>query len=250
MTHKISRRNSCGKFPHSMTILGGNSVTIGSAILLLLLLFLISGAIPYWQQQFHYFNAAEAGEGECIGYDKVENIIAVTCHTSFLDVVQTINDPEILEDLGNGEYILNANLEVADGVTFEMTSNGDGLQYLKIAGANGIVVYGKILINGVTITSWDISSEDVIQQNINGIIRRGYVQFAASEGAQIINSEFGYLGDVELGRRGFDLYGEGPSHDMEIRGSKFQICGWHFIPVGHTISQLMVMSITTISNMH
>jgi parallel beta-helix repeat protein len=205
-----------------MTILGGNSVTIGSAILLLLLLlFLISGAIPYWQQQFHYFNAAEAGEGECIGYDKVENIIAVTCHTSFLDVVQTINDPEILEDLGNGEYILNANLEVADGVTFEMTSNGDGLQYLKIAGANGIVVYGKILINGVTITSWDISSEDVIQQNINGIIRRGYVQFAASEGAQIINSEFGYLGDVELGRRGFDLYGEGPSHDMEIRGSKF-----------------------------
>jgi hypothetical protein len=174
----------------------------------------------------------------------------VACNASFLDVVQTINDPEILEDLGNGEYILNANLEVADGVTFEMTSNGDGLQYLKIAGANGIVVYGKILINGVTITSWDISSEDVIQQNINGIIRRGYVQFAASEGAQIINSEFGYLGDVELGRRGFDLYGEGPSHDMEIRGSKFLICGWHFIPVGHTISQLMVMSITTISNMH
>jgi len=47
------------------------------------------------------------------------------------------------------------------------------------------------------------------------------VQFAASEGAQIINSEFGYLGDVELGRRGFDLFGEGPSHDMEIRGNKF-----------------------------
>src|SRR5215208_6789599 len=169
-----------------MTILGRNSVTIGGAILLLLL-FLISGAISYWQQQFHYFNAAEAGEGECIGYDKVENIIAVTCNASFLDVVQTINDPEILEDLGNGEYFLNANLEVADGVTFEMTSNGDGLQYLKIAGANGIVVYGKILINDVTIT---ISSEYVFQQNIDGSIRRSYVQFAASEGAQIINSEF------------------------------------------------------------
>jgi len=55
-----------------MTVLGRNSVTIGGAILHLLLLFLISGAIPYWQQQFHYFNAAEAGEGECIGYDKVE----------------------------------------------------------------------------------------------------------------------------------------------------------------------------------
>ena len=78
-----------------------------------------------------------------------------------------------------------------------MTSNQDGLQYLKIIGANGIIVYGKILINGVKITSWDISDEDVIQQNINGTIGRGYVQFAASEGAEIINSEFGYLGYVE-----------------------------------------------------
>jgi len=103
-----------------------------------------------------------------------------------------------------------------------MTSNQDGLQYLKIAGANGIIVYGKILIDGVKITSWDISDEDVIQQNINGTIGRGYVQFAASEGAEIINSEFGYLGYVEPGRRGFDLLGGGaPSHDMVIRGSKF-----------------------------
>jgi mannuronan 5-epimerase len=105
-----------------------------------------------------------------------------------------------------------------------MTSSGDGLRYLKIAGENGIVVYGKILIDGVTITSWDISDEDVIPQDMNGTIRRGYVQFAASEGSQIINSEFGYLGDIEPGRRGFDLLGDGdgePSHDMVIRGSKF-----------------------------
>jgi parallel beta-helix repeat protein len=48
------------------------------------------------------------------------------------------------------------------------------------------------------------------------------VQFAASEGAQIINSEFGYLGFVEPGRRGFDLLGGGgPSHDMLVRSSKF-----------------------------
>jgi parallel beta-helix repeat protein len=57
---------------------------------------------------------------------------------------------------------------------------------------------------------------------MNGTIPRGYIQFAASEGAEIINSEFGYLGDVEPGRRGFDLFGGGgPSHDMLIRGSKF-----------------------------
>jgi parallel beta-helix repeat protein len=43
-----------------------------------------------------------------------------------------------------------------------------------------------------------------------------------------MNSEFAYLGYNELGRRGFDLhgvassrFGYGPTHDMEVRGSKF-----------------------------
>jgi mannuronan 5-epimerase len=159
----------------------------------------------------------------CVGYQSGVNTITVTCDASFRDVVQAINDPAILEqeEGQEGQYILNANLEVADGVNFEMTSSGDGLQYLKIAGANGIIVHGRILINGVIITSWDVSDDEIISQDMNGTIRRGYVQFAASEGSQIINSEFGYLGDVEPGRRGFDLFGEGPSHNMLIRGSKF-----------------------------
>src|SRR5215203_1658574 len=169
-------------------------------------------------QQFQFTDASTA----CVGYQSGVNTITITCDASFLDVVQAINDPEILEqEEQGGQYILKANLEVADGVNFEMTSSGDGLQYLKIAGENGIIVHGRILINGVIITSWDVSNEEVIQQDMNGTIRRGYVQFAASEGSQIINSEFGYLGDVEPGRRGFDLFGEGPSHDMVIRGSKF-----------------------------
>ena len=184
-------------------------------------------------QQLHYFNTVEAGrEGECIDYDQSENTITINCNASFLDIVQTINDPDVIENLGGGEYILNANLEVADGVTFEMTSsssNGDGgLQYLKIAGENGIIVHGRILIDGVKITSWDTSSNDIVQQNSDGSIRRAYIQFDESEGSQIINSEFGYLGFQEIGRRGFDLWGpnvsysgEGSSHDMVIRGSKF-----------------------------
>src|SRR5215207_1742186 len=169
-------------------------------------------------QQVQFTDASTA----CVGYQSGVNTITITCDASFLDVVQAINDPEILEqEEQGGQYILKANLEVADGVNFEMTSNGDGLQYFKVAGENGIIVHGRILINGVIITSWDVSNEEVIPQDMNGTIRRGYVQFAASEGSQIINSEFGYLGDVEPGRRGFDLFGEGPSHDMVIRGSKF-----------------------------
>jgi poly(beta-D-mannuronate) C5 epimerase len=182
-------------------------------VLLLLSMTLISA------QQVKFAGASTA----CISYLAGVNTITITCDASFLDVVQAINDPGILQQEQDGQYILNANLAVNDGVTFEMTSsNGDNLQYLKIAGANGIIVYGKILINGVKITSWDILDNDLIQQDMNGTIPRGYIQFAASEGAEIINSEFGYLGDVEPGRRGFDLFGGGgPSHDMLIRGSKF-----------------------------
>ncbi|MDQ3848929.1 MAG: right-handed parallel beta-helix repeat-containing protein, partial [Thermoproteota archaeon] len=186
------------------------------------LFFLMTGLLPYLQPQSHFFNAAEAGNVACINYEEAENTISVNCNSSFLDVLQTVNDPDIIQDLGNGEYLLNANLQVVDGVTFQMTSNGDGLQYLKLAGENGIIVYGTILIDGVKITSWNPSDEDVIQQDMNGTIRRGYIQFAASEGSQITNSEFGYLGYVEPGRRGIDLLGGGgPSHDMVIRGSKF-----------------------------
>lgn len=203
-----------------MTNLGKNATTFSA-----ILLFLLTGLISF--EQYHIRFTAEAGVDACIDFDQTENTIKVNCNASFLNIVQTINDPKILENLENGEYLLNATLEVADDITFEMNSSGagsDNLRYLKIAGENGIIVYGKILIDGVKITSWNISSNNTIPQDMNGNISRGYIQFAASEGSQIINSEFGYLGDVEPGRRGFDLLGDGdgePSHDMVIRGSKF-----------------------------
>ncbi len=203
-----------------MTNLSKNSTTLTTAILL----FLLVGLMSYEQQHLRF--AAEAGEGFCTEYDQTENTITVNCNSSFSDVARAVNDPKIMGSLGNEEYILNATLEIADDITFEMNSSNpdDNLQYLKIANENGIIVYGKILIDGIKITSWNASSNDVIPQDINGTIRRGYIQFAASEGSQIINSEFGYLGDVEPGRRGFDLLGDGdgePSHDMVIRGNKF-----------------------------
>ena len=207
-----------------------------STIAVTTLLFLMIGIILPYEQQHHLHFTAEAGELECIDYDEEENTITVNCSTTFQDVVQTVDDSDILENLGNGEYILKANLEVADGITFEMTSSngddGNNLQYLKLAGANGIIVYGKILINGVKITSWDVIDDDVIEQTINGTIPRGFIQFAGSEGSQILNSEFGYLGYQDFGRRGFDLFGEGESHDILIRGSKFHHMWFAFYSTG------------------
>ncbi|HKH85205.1 MAG TPA: hypothetical protein VKA40_01535, partial [Nitrososphaera sp.] len=144
----------------------------------------------------------------------------IDCDASFLDVVQSINDPGILEELEEEEevsqYLLKANLEVDDGVTFSMTP-GDGLQYLKIADANGIIVYGKIQIAGVKITSWDTETNSPIFQTITGSISRAFINLRGSEGGSIQDSEISHLGYSGSGRRGFDLFGDGPSHDLEIR---------------------------------
>jgi poly(beta-D-mannuronate) C5 epimerase len=170
-------------------------------------------------QQLRFADAGTGGGGACVDYGPGENTITITCNASFLDVVGTVNDQSVLESVGDQEYLLKANLQVNDGTNLSMQS--DDIKWLKITGANGIIVNGKIQINGVKITSWDASANDVVQQNINGSIGRAYIQFAASEGAEILNSEFAYLGYIEPGQRGFDLFGDGPSHDMEIRGSKF-----------------------------
>jgi mannuronan 5-epimerase len=206
-----------------MPILSKNSIPVAPmcAVLLFLLIDLI-----FYQQPHQLPFTAEAGEGgPCIDYDAAENTIVINCNASFLDVVETINDPEILQNLGNAEYLLNANLEVADDVTFEMTSSSSnedgGLQYLKITGANGIIVNGRIEISGIIITSWDTETDSPVFQTITGSVPRAFINLRESEGGFVQDSEIAYLGYQDFGRRGFDLFGDGPSHDLEIRGSEF-----------------------------
>jgi mannuronan 5-epimerase len=206
-----------------MPILSKNSIPVAPmcAVLLFLLIDLI-----FYQQPHQLPFTAEAGEGgPCIDYDAAENTIVINCNASFLDVVETINDPEILQNLGNAEYLLNANLEVADDVTFEMTSSSSnedgGLQYLKITGTNGIIVHGRIEISGIIITSWDTETDSPVSQTDTGSVPRAFINLRESEGGFVHDSEIAYLGYQEFGRRGFDLLGDGPSHDLEIRGSEF-----------------------------
>src|SRR3712207_4717025 len=129
-----------------------NSIIIAASILLFLIIGLASFQQQQQQQQLHHFAAYAGREGEaCIDNDQSENTITITCDVSFRDVANTINDRMILEQLGNGEYLLNANLQVDDGATFSIGPND--ITWLKITGTNGIVVYGKIQITGVKITS-------------------------------------------------------------------------------------------------
>lgn len=170
--------------------------------------------VLYQHVQFAY-------AGTCIDYESSENTINIMCNASFGDVADSIRDQDVLENQGEGEYILKANLQVDDGLTFEMNSD-DNLQYLKISGANGINVNGRLEVSDVKITSWDTETNSPTHQTTTGSIPRAYINFRVSEGGFIQNSEIAYLGYDEPPRRGIDL-GEstdGPSHDFAIRDSK------------------------------
>src|SRR5215213_7472241 len=180
--------------------------------------------ISYQQVELPFDDNREAIEEEvieeaaCIDYEAEENTIALSCNASFLDVVQAINDPEILEQEDDGQYILNANLEVSDGITFKMNSSGDNLQYLKISGENGIIVQGRIEISGIKITSWDTETQSPVSQTEAGSVPRTFINLRVSEGGFIENSEVAHIGYDAHPRRGIELgeAGEGQSHDFAI----------------------------------
>ena len=75
-------------------------------------LFFSMTSISYQQPPF--FDIEEGVE--CIDYEAAENTITIDCdHASFGDVIRTINDQSVLEKLEqDGEYLLKANLRVAD----------------------------------------------------------------------------------------------------------------------------------------
>jgi poly(beta-D-mannuronate) C5 epimerase len=60
----------------------------------------------------------------------------------------------------------------------------------------------------------------VIDQDSDGSEERAYIQIRDSDRVIVTDSEFGYLGYADPGRRGFDVFGE-PSSNIEIRDSEF-----------------------------
>ena len=193
-----------------------NAVIFLEAVFVTVTVTLLFSMISTLHQQLHFAYA-----GTCIDYEADENTINIMCNASFADLVDTLDDQDILENIRDGEYLLNANLLVVDGVTFEMSSD-DGLQYLKIAGTNGIIVNGRIQISDIIITSWDPEADSPVFQTSTGSVPRAFINLRVSEGGFIQDSEIAYLGYDELPRRGIDLgeSTEGASHDFAITNSK------------------------------
>ncbi|MEW6603317.1 MAG: right-handed parallel beta-helix repeat-containing protein [Thermoproteota archaeon] len=154
----------------------------------------------------------------CLEYDEESNIVHVVCDADIYELFSGLRDDSIMQQLGSGQILINTNITVDDSATFNINSD-KGVNYVKIAGNNGITVLGSLRIDGVNITSWDTASNSAVEQDGSGSIRRAYLFFSSSEGSYIYNSDIGYMGYNATGYRGVDLmYG---SHNFAIVNSSF-----------------------------
>jgi mannuronan 5-epimerase len=142
-----------------------------------------------------------ADSAPCITYDSSTNIITVTCGSASLtDIDNQLNDDSILgkQQESNGMWLLNAGIVVANQATLYI--NSTDTDWLKINAdgdtGNGIDVHGRLKIDSVKITSWDLQTNDYAKTDVEGKIPRPYifVDKDATGTTDITNSELAYLG--------------------------------------------------------
>lgn len=144
------------------------------------------------------FAQAYAAAG-CVTYEFHTNLINVSCNVNLSEIDKAVNNKNVLEKDPYGVWILNATIQVNPLAT--LLINQTDTSWLKIMNKNNnepnfiSVAGGKVKIDGVKITSWDPSTNDVIRQNVNGSIPRPYIIIdKGSQGANISNSEVAFLG--------------------------------------------------------
>ena len=142
-----------------------------------------------------------ADAAPCITYDSSTNVITVTCGSASLtDIDNQLNDDSILgkQQESNGVWLLNAGIVVANQATLYINSTDTAWLKINADGdtGNGIDVHGRLKIDSVKITSWDLKTNDYAKTDLQGKIPRPYifVDKDATGTTDITNSELAYLG--------------------------------------------------------
>jgi parallel beta-helix repeat protein len=165
----------------------------------------------------------------CIAYNEESNMVEILCDADIYELFSGLRDDSITEQLGSGEILIKSNITVSKDATFTINSDR-GINYVKIAGNNGITAYGSVHIDDVKITSWDPASNAVIDQDSAGSVPRAYLFISGSAGSHIFNSELGHMGYNETGYRGVDLLTN--SSDFHIENSTFHHMWYGFFSNG------------------
>jgi len=173
---------------------------------------------------FLYIKPLTNGTGQpsnpCFSYNSAKNSITVKCTEHFAQLASQVNDPSKIAYQGNGTWLVNSTIANVANTTLSIDKS-DNVSWLKIAGKNGLVVNGRIEIDGIKITSWNPATNTVINQlpetfPWNFTIPRAYILFpyspAGSQGGWIKNSDISYIGYNSSGTSGIEMLLN--SHDI------------------------------------
>lgn len=153
--------------------------------------------------------AGKTSEPE-ISYSLETNTIKVSGKgsvASITDINNSINNPTILQNLGNKEWLLRANLLVTENAS--LIIDGNDTIWLKIlSNAEKFATIksnsGNILIKNTKITSWDEENNSVDLNDSDG---RSFVLMIYNGRMDIENSEIAYLGNKLIPEIGGGSYG-------------------------------------------
>lgn len=189
-----------------------------------------SSAEPFIEFSIQSTNPCiEYDEAEDDDGDEQERMVRIVCDADIYELFSGLRDDSITQQLGSGQIQINANITVEEDATFRIHSDG-GVDYVKIAGNNGITVLGTIHIDGVKITSWNSTANEVIEQEDDGSAERAYLFLSGSDGSRIRDSELGYMGYNATGYRGVDLMSN--SSNFYISNSTFHHMWYGFYSNG------------------
>jgi parallel beta-helix repeat protein len=116
----------------------------------------------------------------CVTYDSVNRTIILCGGSADLSAIdRVINNSDILNNISDKNWILNANISVEDGATlFINSTDTNWLRINTTAGrAYSIVVYGNLIIDRAKISSWNstLNAETTLPKLTNKSTPRGYL---------------------------------------------------------------------------
>ncbi|HET6717522.1 MAG TPA: right-handed parallel beta-helix repeat-containing protein, partial [Nitrososphaeraceae archaeon] len=187
----------------------------------------------------------------CVNYDSVNRTIYLCGgSTSLSNINRKINSSDALNNTSDKNWILNANISIANNATLFI--NSTDTQWLRINSTApqpfSIVAYGNLVINGTRISSWNSTSntEAVLKNDTNESTPRSYL-LMPQQGTghmNITNSNISGLGFKSLKDTwGITYYsGSGSTIENNIISSNFR--GLH---LAGNVSNILVAN-NTIQN--
>ena len=128
----------------------------------------------------HFRHFPELPIKSCINYDSANRTIYLCGgNTNLSTINRIINSSDALNNTSDKNWILNANISIANNATLFI--NSTDTQWLRInldsPLSYSIVAYGNLVINGTKISSWNSTSitENVLKNDTNESTPRSYL---------------------------------------------------------------------------